>query len=176
MTIALQALSLVEKVEPVQVRFRLRLRDHRSKWMRDGCKVDVDLYVASSRPCFMVTWTSLNNHLLDVGLTQNWEITALRILKIVGLKWFIMCEDHAWIRKSIDISSSWGHGHGWLHTTLEGPWVHYASLKVSRDGLLTLVLGSHNFMVTTLGLCVKRPPWGPLTSVQRLSQYTSTTV
>ena len=33
-TIALQALSLVENVEPVQVHFTLRLRDQRSKWMQ----------------------------------------------------------------------------------------------------------------------------------------------
>ena len=37
-TITLQALSLVEKVEPVQVRFTLRLRDQHSMWMQDGCK------------------------------------------------------------------------------------------------------------------------------------------
>jgi hypothetical protein len=37
-TIILQALSLVEKPEPVQVRFTLRLRDQRSMWMQDGCK------------------------------------------------------------------------------------------------------------------------------------------
>ena len=45
MTIILQALSLVEKTEPVQVRFTLRLRDQRSMWMQDGCKVYMDLYV-----------------------------------------------------------------------------------------------------------------------------------
>ena len=39
MTITLQALSIVEKVEPVQVRFTLRLRDQRSMWMEDGCKI-----------------------------------------------------------------------------------------------------------------------------------------
>ena len=38
-TITLQALSLVEKVEPVQVRFTLCLRDQRRMWMQDGCKV-----------------------------------------------------------------------------------------------------------------------------------------
>ena len=47
------SLSLVEKAEPVQVRYTLRLRDQRSMWMQDGCKV----YMASHGPCFMVTWT-----------------------------------------------------------------------------------------------------------------------
>jgi hypothetical protein len=38
MTITLQALSLVEKVNSVQVCFTLRLRDQLSMWMQDGCK------------------------------------------------------------------------------------------------------------------------------------------
>ena len=42
MTIALQALSLVEKAESVQVHFTLRLRDQRSIWIQDGCKVYMD--------------------------------------------------------------------------------------------------------------------------------------
>ena len=62
----------LEKVEPVQVRcFTLRLRDRRSMWMRDGCKVYMDTYVASNGSCFMVTWTIFKNHLLEVGSTWN---------------------------------------------------------------------------------------------------------
>ena len=38
-TITLQAPSLVEKAEPVQVHFTLHLRDQRSVWMQDGYKV-----------------------------------------------------------------------------------------------------------------------------------------
>ena len=38
MTITLQALSLVENEEPVQVRVTLRLRDQRSMCMQGGCK------------------------------------------------------------------------------------------------------------------------------------------
>ena len=38
MTITLQALSLVEKADLVQVRSTLCLRDQRSVWMQDGCK------------------------------------------------------------------------------------------------------------------------------------------
>ena len=37
-TITLQVVLLVEKAEPVEVRFTLRLRDQWSKWMQDGCK------------------------------------------------------------------------------------------------------------------------------------------
>ena len=67
MTISLQALSLVEKAEPVQVCFTLHLRDQRSMWMQDGCEV----YMAPKGSCFMVTWTIFINRLLEVGLTQN---------------------------------------------------------------------------------------------------------
>ena len=93
MTITLQALSLVEKVEPVQVHFTLRLRDQRSMRMQDGCKVYMDSSMASNGSCFMLTWTSFKNHLLEVGLTQNHDIMALRMLTTAGLFYFIMCED-----------------------------------------------------------------------------------
>ena len=94
MTSTLQALSSVGKAEPVRVRFTLRLRDQWSMWMQGGCEVYMDPNVASNGSCFMVTWTSFKNHLLEVGLTQNWpEIMALRTLTTVGLFYFIMCED-----------------------------------------------------------------------------------
>ena len=94
MTITLQALSLVEKVEPVQVRyFTLRLRDQWSMWMREGCKVYMDSYMASNGPCFMVTWIVLKNHLLEVGLTKNWETMPFRTLTVIDWFYFIMCED-----------------------------------------------------------------------------------
>ena len=41
----------------------------------------------------MVTWTIFNNHLLEVGLTQNREIMALQTLPTVDLFYFIMRED-----------------------------------------------------------------------------------
>ena len=63
-----QALSLVEKAKPVQVRFTLHLRDQRSMWMQDGCKVYMDSYMTSGS-YFMVIWTIFGNHLLEVGLT-----------------------------------------------------------------------------------------------------------
>jgi hypothetical protein len=79
-TITFQALSSVEKAKPVQVRFTLCLRDQRSMWMHDnGCKVYMDSYMAWNESCFMVTWTISKNHLLEVGLIQNWETMTLRI-------------------------------------------------------------------------------------------------
>ena len=84
-----------EKAEPVQVRFILRLRDQWSEWMQDDrCKVYTDSYMASNGSCFVVTWTIYKNHLLEVGLTQNhWETMTLRMLTIVDLFYFIMCEN-----------------------------------------------------------------------------------
>jgi hypothetical protein len=76
-TIALQAFSLVEKPEPVQVPFTLCLRDQRSMWMKDGCQVYMDSYMASNGSCFMVTWTIFKNHLLEVGLTQYRKTVTL---------------------------------------------------------------------------------------------------
>ena len=49
--------------------------------------------MASNGSCFMVTLTSFKNHLLEVGLTQNWETMSLRALTTIDLFYFIMCED-----------------------------------------------------------------------------------
>ena len=35
-----------------------------SMWIQDGCKVDVDCYLASNGSCFMVTWTIFQKSLL----------------------------------------------------------------------------------------------------------------
>ena len=61
--------------------------------MRDGCEVYMDAYMASNGSCFMVTLTIFKNHLLEVGLTQNWETMALRTLTTVDLFYLVMCED-----------------------------------------------------------------------------------
>jgi hypothetical protein len=79
----LQVLSLVEKVEPVQVDFTLRLRD---QWSMDFC-------MESNGSRFVVTWTIFKTHLLEVGLTQNRESMALQTLTIVDSFYYIMCED-----------------------------------------------------------------------------------
>ena len=96
------------------------------------------------------------NHLSEVGLIQHRETMALSKFTTVDLLYFIMWEDPAWIEIHWN-SIGWGPGHLWLHTTLEGPWPRYMILEVSWDALWTLLLGSHNFMVMALGLCVERP-------------------
>jgi hypothetical protein len=42
---------------------------------------------------FMVTWTILKNHFLEIGLTQNWEMMAFYMLTTVDVFHFMMCED-----------------------------------------------------------------------------------
>jgi hypothetical protein len=53
----------------------------------------MDPYMASYGSSFMVTWIIFQNHLLEVGLTQNRETMALRTLPTVDLFYFIMCKD-----------------------------------------------------------------------------------
>jgi hypothetical protein len=70
MTSTLQALSLVEKVEPVQVRFTLTLEGP-TEYVNSkiGCQVYTDSYMASNGSCFMAAWTIFKTHLLEVDLT-----------------------------------------------------------------------------------------------------------
>ena len=70
-------------------------------------------------------------------------------------RWFILFHHVSW--------PAWIEIHWnsiWLRArshTLEDPWSHYMILEMSWDGLGHFHLGSHNFMVTTLGSCVKWP-------------------
>ena len=148
MTITLQALSLVEKAEPIQVHFTLRLRDWRSMWIQNGCKVYMGSYMTSYGSCCMVTWTISKYHLLEIGLTQK-----MRDHSTMNARnhWFILCY-HVWRPAWIQIfwNNIWlGPNHIWLHTT----WFRRC-LGMAFGHFL---LGSHNFMVTALGSCVKWP-------------------
>ena len=116
---------------PVQVRFTLCLRDPWSKWMQDGSKVYMYFYMASSESCFMVTWIVFKNHFLEVGLSQNKETMALRTLTIVGLFYFIMCEDLTWIE--VRRNSIWLRV--WSHMTSHYTWGPVTTLRDSRGVL-----------------------------------------
>ena len=61
--------------------------------MQDGCKVYIESYMTSNGSFLMVTWTIFTNHLVEVGLTQNRDIMALRMLTTVDLSDFSMCAD-----------------------------------------------------------------------------------
>ena len=90
-----------------------------------------------------VSWSlglfSKINHLLEVGLIQNWETTALWTFTTVDLFYFIMCED---MYEFNEIAFGWGSCHIWLHTRLEDLWPHYYMiLEVCWNGLWTLSFG-----------------------------------
>jgi hypothetical protein len=94
MTIALQALSLVENAETVQVQVSCHA------WGTDGvceCKMGVQVYMDScmalNGSCFMVTWVIFENRLLEVSLTWNRETMVLRTFTTVDLFYSIMWED-----------------------------------------------------------------------------------
>ena len=143
MTITLQALSLVEKAEPVQVHFTLRLRDQWSMWMQDGCKVYMDSYMASNGSCFMVTWTIFKNHLLEVGLTQNRETMALRRLTTVGFTLFYHVWGPAWIE--IHWNSIWLRARS--HMTSHYTWGSVTTLH-DFGGVLGRPLGNFFWTLT----------------------------
>jgi hypothetical protein len=154
MTITHQAPSLVEKAETVQVRFTLRLRDQRSMWMQDGCKVYMDSYMTSDGSCFMVSWTIFKNHLLEVSPTQNQETMALRTLTNIDLFYFIMCEDpHEYKNHQNSI---------WLKDPVTYDFTLHLRVRDHNTWLwrcvgMTLghfLLGPHNSMVTARGSCV----------------------
>ena len=127
MTITLQALSLVEKAEPVQVRFILLSRDQWSMWMQGGCKVYMDSYMASNGSSFMVTWIIFKNRLLEVGLTQKRETMALWTLTTIGLFYFF----HVW-------------GPTWIEIYWNSIWLSFQSRMTSHYnwGSMTTL---HNF-------------------------------
>ena len=74
-----------------------------SMWTQDGCKVHMDSYMASNGSCFMVTWTTFKNHLLEVGLTQNHQKTmALRMLRKPLLYSILSFMRTRWNRNSLN--------------------------------------------------------------------------
>ena len=128
-TITLQALSLVEKAELVQVCFTLSLSDQRSMWMQDGCKVYKDSFMASNGSCFVVTWTIFKKP--PLGGRPNTRSGDHGTMNAHN-HWFIIFY-RAWGPTWIDIhwNSIWfWPSYIWLHTTLEDPWPHYMIWRV----------------------------------------------
>jgi hypothetical protein len=60
--------------------------------------------MASNGSCFIVTLSVFKNHFLEIGLTQNRETMTFRTLIIVGLVYFIMCEEDPHEYKVIKIA------------------------------------------------------------------------
>ena len=141
----------MEKAEPVQVCFTLRLRDHQSMWMQDECKVYMDSYMAPNGSCFMVTWTIFKNHLLEVNLTQIQGIMALRTFTTVDLSILSCVRTHEnWYLVEGLVTCDFT-----LHLRIRDhiTWF-WRCIGIAFGHFL---LDSHNYMVTTFGSCVKWP-------------------
>ena len=109
------------------------------------CNVYMDSYMALNGSCFMVTWTVVKNHLLEVGLIQNWwEAMALWTLTTVDLLCFYCGWGPAWIE--IHCNSIWLRAR-W-HMTSCYTWGSVTTLhdlEVCWDGLWTLSFGLSQF-------------------------------
>ena len=153
MTITCQALSLVERAEPVHVCFTLRLRDHRSMWMQDGSKVYVDSYVASNGSCVHGHLDYFPKQPLGGRPNTNRETMALQALTALVLFYFIMMWGPAWIE--IHWNSIWLRVRS--HMAWHYTWGSVTTLHDFGGAFGHFLLGSHNFMAAALGSCVKWP-------------------
>jgi hypothetical protein len=145
------------KAEVVQVRFTLRLRDQRSAWMQDGCRVYMDSYMASNGSCFMVTWIILKNHLFggrsntqpgDHGTTNTQHCWFILFYHMWGPAWIEIHWNSIWLRDPVTCDFTL-HLRARDHAT----WFWRCVGMAFRHFLS----GSNNFMVTALGSCVKWP-------------------
>jgi hypothetical protein len=122
---------------------QLCLREQ-SMWMRDGCKVYIDSYMAPNGSCFMVTWIIIKYHHLEVDLTQNKATMALQNLTTIYSIYFILCEDPAWIE--IHWNSIWMRIRS--HMTSHYTWGFVTALHDfwwSWNGLWILSFGLSQF-------------------------------
>ena len=125
-------LSFLNKnMEPVQVYSTQHLRDQHSKFKQDGCKIYIDSYMALSGSCFIIIFKDppfggrLQTEPWDLGIPKSYNHWLI-ILSLVRTPYEY---------KFIVTTFGWGPGNLWLHSTLEGPWVHYMILEVSWDNL-----------------------------------------
>jgi hypothetical protein len=125
------------------------------------CKIDVKVHMDShmtlNGSCSIVTWIILKNHLLEVGLTQNQEtMTILNshecwfilFYHVWGLAWIDFRWNSIWLRAR----STYGFT---IHLRVRDRTTWFWRCVGMAFG--HFLLGSHNFTVTALGLCVKWP-------------------
>ena len=126
-----------KKVELVQVRSNYTWGTNRVC----ECKMDVKSTCRRMDHVSWVTWTMFKNHLLEVGLTQNRETVALRMLTNC---WFILSY-HVWRPACLEIhwNSIWlrAQSHMTLKYTRGGVTTLHDFLEVSWDSLWTLSFG-----------------------------------
>ena len=112
------------------------------------CKMDAkSTWILTWHPMDHVSWSLRlfsQNHFLEVGLTLNRETTALQTLTTINSFCIIMVENpHE--QFFFEIALGRGPRHIWLHTTLEGPWLHYMILEMCWHGLCILSFGLSQF-------------------------------
>ena len=145
-TITLQQLSLVEKAELVQVRFTLRLRDQRSMWMQDRCKVHIDSCMASNDSCFMVTWTMFKKPPLGGRLnTKPGDHGTLNTHN----NWFILFY-HAWGPAWIEIHWNCIWLRAWSHMASHYTWGSVTTLLHNVGGCVGTAFGHSSFLGLTI--------------------------
>ena len=157
LTIALQALSLVEKAEPVQVHFTLCLRDQQSMWVQHGCKVYMDTCTTSNGSCFMVTWTIFKKP--PLGCRPHTKPGDRGTLNVHNRSFILFY--YTWRPASIGIhwNSIWLRAQSQM--TSHYTWGSMTTLHEFGGvlgGLWTLSFGlSRSLGLTALGSCVKWP-------------------
>ena len=94
----------MEKAEPGQVRFTLRLRDQRSMWMQDGCQVflhgiewimfhgHLDSFQKSS------LWGRPNTKPGDHGTPNTYNRWFILFYHVWGPAWIEVCWNSIWLR------------------------------------------------------------------------------
>ena len=147
-----KVLLLVENVEAEQVPFTLCSRDQWSKWMQDVFKTYMDSYMATNGSCFIVTWTIFKNRLLGYGPNTK---PRDRDTPKSHNRWFMIFY-HVWGPTWIEFNWNRISLRDRFHMTSHYTWgpvtILHMILEVSWDGIWTLLLGSHNLMVTALWL------------------------
>jgi hypothetical protein len=129
----------------------------RSMWMQDGCKDYMDSYAASDGSCIMVTWIIFQQPPLggrpntkpgDHGTPNAHILWWITFYQAWGPAWIKIHWNSIWLRVRSHMASHYTRG---SVTTLHG------FLKCLGTAFGHFCLGSHNFMVTALGSCVKWP-------------------
>ena len=158
MIVALQALLLVETWLS-----RFKFASHYTLVINGAseCKMDVESTWISTLhqngPCFNIALTISKNHLWESSLTQHWETMALRYFTTNEISIFSLVQGPCMNRS--DWNSVWlrvrPHMTSQLHMRARGHTTWFWKCLGTTCG--HFFLGSHNFMVTALGSCVKRP-------------------
>jgi hypothetical protein len=136
----------------------LRLRDQRSMWMQDECKVYMDSYMTSNGPCFMVTWIIFKNHIFesnrpntnpgDHGTRDAYNRWFILFHHMWKPTWIEIHWNNIWLRPQSQMTS---------HYTW-GSVTHFMILGMSWDGPLDTFFWALTMPRSRLFACVWSGP------------------